>query len=241
MKEEEKKCKICNAYLKVNDKFCGACGSVVENEDCISVENTEINKINTVIGSTISKKELSDMASKAKGIGSELAKEATVKGMDGAKAIRAEFKAFDYSTLKTKDGWLCFIKNKKRLGALAALVLAIILVGYFLSGSDKEELVMAAAEYQMQKQTYTAADETVYDLKIEAEDGKGRYIVTGTMLDAKDFETWWVVWVEVYDDDEHYNIAANYHGTSGMTEEQWINKYKTDPAYRWGKAEVEYN
>lgn len=240
MQEQEVKCKACNACLKATDKFCGECGAVVEAEECSSVENTEIKK-DAIVDNSVSKKDLSDMAEKAKGIASELAKEATVKGVKGTKAIASEFKAFDYSTLKSKAGWLSFIKNKKRVGALIALVLLITLVCSFSSGSDKEDLVMAAAEYQMQEQTYSAADETVYDLKIEAKDGKGRYIVTGTMLDAKDFETWWVVWVEVYDDNEHYNIEANYHGASGMTEEQWINKYKTDPAYRWGEAKAEYN
>ena len=101
------------------------------------------------------------------------------------------------------------------------------------TANDSYESYLAEiiATNQIKKQTF-AKDETVYDVEVVESDGNGRYIVTATTK-PNAFENWWAVYVEIFDDNDTYTVAANYHG-DGVTVSEWINRYKTLPEYSWG-------
>lgn len=129
-------------------------------------------------------------------------------------------------------------KNAKRL---CSLIVPMIMLLIFTSCSNSKKMVDMAeciAVYQIQKQTY-AKDETVYDIKVIDSDGNGRYIVTATTKPGA-FETWWAVFVEICDDNDHYRVVANYHG-DGITQEQWTETYKTNEKYNWGDSQAKAN
>lgn len=129
-------------------------------------------------------------------------------------------------------------KNAKRL---CSLIVPMIILLIFTSCSNSKKMVDMAesiAVYQIQKQTY-AKDETVYDIKVVDSDGNGRYVVTATTKPSA-FETWWAVFVEICDDNDHYRVVANYHG-DGTTQEQWVETYKTNEKYNWGDSQAKAN
>ena len=132
--------------------------------------------------------------------------------------------------------------SKKQLifllaGVFILIVLVVVLIrnGNSNTGTKGQEMAEQIAIYQIQQQIY-AKDESVYDVEIVANDGKGRYIVTATTKPGA-FETWWAVYIEISEDMERYRAVANSHG-DGMTVEDWVTKYKTDQNYSWGQSSM---
>ena len=113
----------------------------------------------------------------------------------------------------------------------ASIAVVFVIFSNIFGGKNNNDLAKEIAVYQIQQQTY-AVDESVYDIKIVDKDGKGRYIVTATTKPGA-FETWWAVYVEICDDNDHYRAVANYHG-DGITTDEWITTYKTNDNYNWG-------
>ena len=108
-----------------------------------------------------------------------------------------------------------------------------------LTGTAKTtEMAETIAIAQIQGQVISKYDVDVYDVTTVDSDNNGRYIVTATTKDNA-FETWWAVCVEICDNNNHYRAVANYHG-DGITQEQWIDKYKTEESYAWGQQQAIY-
>lgn len=169
----------------------------------------------------------------------DFTKETYSKGKEVAKDVANEFKEFDYKSLKTKSGWMSFLKNKKILFTCIAVIAIIFIVPKLFGGAkDHSNMAKNIAINQIQQQVF-AKDESVYDIKIVAKDGKGRYIVTATTKPGA-FETWWAVLVSIADDNNHYSAIANYHG-DGITQEEWIERYKTQENYHWGERQNKAN
>ncbi|NLB82573.1 MAG: hypothetical protein GX800_13410, partial [Clostridiaceae bacterium] len=120
-------------------------------------------------------------------------------------------------------------RKDKIVHVIVPLIILVIILGLIPTNS-KSEIAKNCAVAQIQKQTYTAGDKSVYDVRIVAEDGEGRYIITGTTKGV--FETWWVVLVTLLPDGESYRAVANYHG-NGISSEDWIEIYKTNSDYGW--------
>lgn len=99
------------------------------------------------------------------------------------------------------------------------------------------EMAKNIAVYQIKEQTISKDEPDVYDVEIVSSDDNGRYIVTATTKSV--FETYWAVFVEIFDDNSHYNVKANYHG-DGISVNDWISKYKTESEYSWGKPQAKY-
>ncbi len=113
-----------------------------------------------------------------------------------------------------------------------AIPVLIILVLFGSGGGGKEDVAIQCAINQVDSQIFGGADVEIYDAVCVDKDGKGRFIVTVTS-ERNRFETWWAVLVTLYPDGEHYNAIANYHG-GGISQDEWVEEYKTDSDYGWG-------
>lgn len=128
-------------------------------------------------------------------------------------------------------------KNFKNLSTKQKIIhiavpLIIIFVLFGFGGESKEDLAVSLAIEQVDSQIYGGGEVEIYDAVCVDKDGKGRFIVTVTS-ERNRFETWWAVLVTLHPDGEHYNAIANYHG-GGISQDEWIEEYKTDSDYGWG-------
>ncbi len=128
-------------------------------------------------------------------------------------------------------------KNFKNLSTKQKIIhiavpLIIILVLFGSGGESDKERAVRLAVNQVDSQIYGGGEVEIYDAVCVDKDGKGRFIVTVTS-ERNRFETWWAVLVTLYPDGEHYNAIANYHG-GGISQDEWVEEYKTDSDYGWG-------
>lgn len=256
-------CKNCGKQNDDDAKFCTSCGCNLgeevkeeattaeetkentettvaeEPEKTVSESNTDLGKIKekaSDIGNEIKEKissvDVDELKEKASAMGSEIKEKVSNIDVDD---VKNKTKSFAENEVKNYKNFKNLSLKQKIIRIAIPLFIFVIAFAIF-SGDNKEEIAVQCAVAQVDKQTFGKYVE-IYDPVCVDSDGKGRYIVTVTS-ENNGFETWWAVLVTLSSDGEKYNAIANYHG-GGTSQEEWIEEYKTNPDYGWGrKSEI---